>query len=405
MKILVLNCGSSSIKYQFFDMNADSSEVLAKGGVEKVGLKGSFLKHIKSSGEQVLLEGEILDHETGIDYILGVLTSEKHGCIKELEEIDAVGHRVVHGGETFNSSVFITDEVIAEMEKCIELAPLHNPPNLKGIRAISSLLSHVPQVGVFDTAFHQTMPMHVYMYAIPYSLYKKYGVRRYGFHGTSHRYVSKRACEVLGVDYKSQKIISCHLGNGASITAIKNGESLDTSMGFTPVEGLMMGTRCGDLDVGAATFIMDKEMIGTRSASTLFNKHSGMLGISNISSDMREIEEAVKKGDAMATLGTNMYTYRIRKYIGSYAAAMGGVDLLIFTGGIGENDTVIRESSLEGLEFIGIELDKEVNGKIRGKEKQISTKNSKVKVIVIPTDEELVIAQDTMEIVDGLMKK
>lgn len=405
MKILVLNCGSSSIKYQLFNMTKDSSEVLAKGGVEKVGLKGSFLKHIKESGEQVLLEGEILDHETGIDYILGVLTSDKHGCIKELEEIDAVGHRVVHGGESFNSSVFITAQVIAEMEKCIELAPLHNPPNLKGIRAISDLLSDVPQVGVFDTAFHQTMPMHAYMYAIPYSLYKKYGVRRYGFHGTSHRYVSKRACEVLGVDYKTQRIISCHMGNGASITAIQNGESVDTSMGFTPLEGLMMGTRCGDLDVGAATFIMDKEMIGTRSASILFNKHSGMLGVTGISSDMREVEDAVKKGDSMAILGTKMYSYRIRKYIGSYAAAMGGLDILIFTGGIGENDALIRADSCEGLDFIGIELDQEVNSKIRGKEMKITKKESKVSVVVIPTDEELVIAQDTMKIVDDLMKK
>ncbi|HLW07557.1 MAG TPA: acetate kinase [Marinilabiliaceae bacterium] len=405
MKILVLNCGSSSIKYQLFNMTKDSSEVMAKGGVEKVGLKGSFLKHVKESGEQVLLEGEILDHETGIDYILGVLTSEKHGCIKELEDIDAVGHRVVHGGESFNSSVFITDAVIAEMEKCIELAPLHNPPNLKGIRAITGLLSHVPQVGVFDTAFHQTMPMHAYMYAIPFSLYKKYGVRRYGFHGTSHRYVSKRACEALGVDYKSQRIISCHLGNGASITAIQNGASIDTSMGFTPLEGLMMGTRCGDLDVGAATFIMDKEMIGTRSASILFNKHSGMLGVTGISSDMREVEDAVKEGNSMAILGTKMYSYRIRKYIGSYAAAMGGVDILIFTGGIGENDVVTRAGACEGLEFIGVDLDQEINSKVRGKEMQISKKESKVAVMVIPTDEELVIAQDTMEIVDGLMKK
>ena len=372
MKILVLNCGSSSIKYQLFNMTKDSSEVLAKGGVEKVGLKGSFLKHIKESGEQVLLEGEILDHETGIDYILGVLTSDKHGCLKELEEIDAVGHRVVHGGESFNSSVFITDKVIAEMEKCIELAPLHNPPNLKGIHAISDLLSDVPQVGVFDTAFHQTMPMHAYMYAIPYSLYKKYGVRRYGFHGTSHRYVSKRACEVLGVDYNTQRIISCHMGNGASITAIQNGESIDTSMGFTPLEGLMMGTRCGDLDVGAATFIMDKEMIGTRSASILFNKHSGMLGVTGISSDMREVEDAIAKGDSMAILGTKMYSYRIRKYIGSYAAAMGGLDILIFTGGIGENDIQVRADSCDGLEFIGIDLDQEVNSKVRGKEMKIS---------------------------------
>jgi acetate kinase len=405
MKILVLNCGSSSIKYQLFDMDDQGSHVAAKGGIEKIGLKGSFLKHTKESGEKVLLEGEILDHETGIDYILGVLTSEKHGCITDLEDIDAVGHRVVHGGEAFNSSVFITGEVIAKMVECIDLAPLHNPPNLKGIQAISDLLPHVPQVAVFDTAFHQTMPMHAYMYAIPYSLYKKYGVRRYGFHGTSHRYVSQRACEILGVDYSKQRIISCHLGNGASVTAIQNGESIDTSMGFTPVEGLMMGTRCGDLDVGAATFIMDKEMIGTRSASVLFNKQSGMLGVTGISSDMREVGDAVKKGNQMAIMAMKMYAYRIRKYIGSYAAAMGGLDILIFTGGIGENDIQTRKNVCEGLQFIGVDVDASKNENSRGEEQVISVDNVKVRVIVVPTNEELVIAQDTMKIVDELIKK
>ncbi len=404
MKILVLNCGSSSIKYQLFLMEEDNWEVLAKGGVEKIGLKGSFLKHEKQNGDKVLLEGEILDHQIGIDYILGILLSERHGCIVDMEEIDAVGHRVVHGGETFNSSVLITDEVISKMEDCIELAPLHNPPNLKGVNAISSLLPNVPQVGVFDTAFHQTMPKHAYMYAIPYSLYKKYGVRRYGFHGTSHRYVSKRACEVLGVDYSKQRIISCHLGNGASIAAIKNGESVDTSMGFTPIEGLMMGTRCGDLDVGALTFIMDKELIGTRSASTLFNKHSGMLGITGISSDMREIEEAVAKGDSMAMLGMEMYTYRIKKYIGSYAAAMGGVDILIFTGGIGENDVTTRKQVCNELDYMGMVLDEAKNEGLRGKEMDISKSGSKVRILVVPTNEELVIAQDTKQIVEALKK-
>lgn len=385
-------------------MEEDNWEVLAKGGVEKIGLKGSFLKHEKQNGDKVLLEGEILDHQIGIDYILGILLSERHGCIVDMEEIDAVGHRVVHGGETFNSSVLITDEVISKMEDCIELAPLHNPPNLKGVNAISSLLPNVPQVGVFDTAFHQTMPKHAYMYAIPYSLYKKYGVRRYGFHGTSHRYVSKRACEVLGVDYTKQRIISCHLGNGASIAAIKNGESVDTSMGFTPIEGLMMGTRCGDLDVGALTFIMDKELIGTRSASTLFNKHSGMLGITGISSDMREIEEAVAKGDSMAMLGMEMYTYRIKKYIGSYAAAMGGVDILIFTGGIGENDVITRKQVCNELDYMGMVLDEAKNDGLRGKEMDVSKSGSKVRILVIPTNEELVIAQDTKQIVEALKK-
>ncbi len=405
MKILVLNCGSSSIKYQLFNMENDSWDVMAKGGVEKVGLKGSFLKHEKANGEKVLLEGEILDHQTGIDYILGVLSSERHGCIASLNEIDSVGHRVVHGGEAFNSSVFITEEVILKMQDCIELAPLHNPPNLRGIEAISSLLPSVPQVGVFDTAFHQTIPSHAFMYGLPYALYKKYGVRRYGFHGTSHRYVSQRACEILGKDYASQKIISCHLGNGASIAAIKNGQSVDTSMGFTPVEGLMMGTRCGDLDVGAVTFIMDKELIGTRSASTLFNKHSGMLGITGISSDMREVEEAAGKGNDLARLGLKMYDYRIKKYIGSYAAAMGGVDVLIFTGGIGENSSVTRAGACEDMEFLGIALDEEKNNQIHGVEAEIEQKNSSVKILVVPTNEELVIARDTKEIVDRLANK
>ncbi|WP_132433200.1 acetate/propionate family kinase [Natronoflexus pectinivorans] len=405
MKILVLNCGSSSIKYQLFFMEGDTWDVMAKGGVEKIGLKGSFLKHEKSNGEKVLLEGEILDHETGIDYILGILLSDLHGCIKEMEEIDAVGHRVVHGGETFNSSVFITDEVISKMEDCIDLAPLHNPPNLKGIRAISSLLPNVPQVGVFDTAFHQTMPKHAYMYAIPFSLYKKYGVRRYGFHGTSHRYVSKRACEALGVDYKKQRIISCHLGNGASVAAIMNGESVDTSMGFTPLEGLMMGTRCGDLDIGAATYIMDKELIGIQSASILFNKHSGMLGVTGISSDMREIESALEKKDPMAELGMSMYNYRIKKFVGSYAAAMGGVDILIFTGGIGENGDLTRREVCKGLDFMGIILDDEINTGLRGKEMDISKKESKCRIMVVPTNEELVIAVDTKKIVTELVHK
>ena len=405
MKILVLNCGSSSIKYQLFNMDSNNWSVMAKGGVEKVGLKGSFLKHEKENGEKVLLEGEIMDHATGIDYILGVMTSERHGCIKSLEEIDAVGHRVVHGGETFNSSVFITDEVITKMKDCIELAPLHNPPNLKGIFAISSLLPHVPQVGVFDTAFHQTMPKHAYMYAIPNSLYKKYGVRRYGFHGTSHRYVSKRAAEILNEDYANLRIISCHLGNGASIAAIMGGKSIDTSMGFTPLEGLMMGTRSGDLDVGAVTYIMEKEMIGTKSASVLFNKHSGMLGVTGISSDMREIESAIEKGDELAKIGMEMYTYRVKKYIGSYAAAMGGVDVVIFTGGVGENGDDTRASICEGLEFIGVEVDPAKNRKLRGKEAVISKDGAKVKVMVVPTNEELVIAQDTMQIVEELVRK
>ena len=400
MKILVLNCGSSSIKFQFFNMTDHS--VLAKGLVEKIGLNGSQLKLTKENGEKVVFQGEILDHKIGIEYVLGVLTSKKHGCIQDLSEISAVGHRVVHGGESFSNSVLIDEEVVAEMEKCIELAPLHNPPNLKGIEAVTDLIPDVKQVGVFDTAFHQTMPKHAYMYGIPYSLYKKYGVRRYGFHGTSHRYVSKRACELLGVDYNTQKIITCHLGNGASVAAIKNGCSVDTSMGFTPIEGLLMGTRAGDLDIGAVLYLMEKENIGTESASALFNKHSGMLGITNISSDARDIENAaLNDKNELAQLAMNMYDYRVKKYIGSYTAAMNGCDILVFTGGIGENGDLTRKGICKELNWLGFEIDDELNNGLRGKEKVISTAGSKVKIMVVPTDEELMIALDTQQIVEG----
>ncbi len=401
MKILVLNCGSSSIKYQLFSMA--NRMVIAKGGIEKLGMKGSFLKHVRQDGQVVVFEGEILDHKIGVEFILGVLTSEKHGCLKGLEELDAVGHRVVHGGERFNESVFLTEEVLAEVTKCIDIAPLHNPPNLKGIRAMEELIPGILQVGVFDTAFHQTMEPKAYMYGIPYTLYKKYGIRRYGFHGTSHRYVTKRACELLGVDYNTQKIISCHLGNGASVAAIKNGKSFDTSMGFTPIEGLMMGTRCGDLDVGAVHYIMEKEEIGLRSASTLFNKHAGILGVSGVSSDMREVEMAKSKGNERATLALDMYNYKVKKYIGSYIAAMGGLDILILTGGIGENADTTREGVCCDLEFLGISLNYNKNKGFRS-EGIISTADSKVKILVVPTDEELMIAIDTEQIVSDRNK-
>lgn len=401
MKILVLNCGSSSIKYQLFSMTTKS--IIAKGGIEKLGMKGSFMKHVRQDGQVVVFEGEIMDHKIGVEYILGVLTSEKHGCLKSLQELDAIGHRVVHGGEHFNASVLLTEEVIAEVTKCIDIAPLHNPPNLKGIRAMEELIPGIPQVGVFDTAFHQTMEPKAYMYGIPYTLYKKYGIRRYGFHGTSHRYVTKRVCDLLGVDYQTQKIISCHLGNGASVAAVKNGKSFDTSMGFTPIEGLMMGTRCGDLDVGVVQYIMDKEEIGIKSANTLFNKHAGMLGISGISSDMREIEMASAGGNERATLALEMYNYRVKKYIGAYTAAMGGLDILIMTGGIGENADTTREGICGDLDFMGISLDHEKNKGFRS-EGIISTPDSKVKIVVVPTDEELVIALDTEEIVFGHKK-
>ncbi len=382
----------------------DDRKVIAKGGIEKLGMKGSFLKHKQESGRQIVFEGEILDHKSGIEYILGVLTSEKYGCLKKLNEIDAVGHRVVHGGEYFSSSEFITGEVIDALEKCAILAPLHNPPNIKGIEAMEELIPGIPQVGVFDTAFHQTMEPVAYMYGIPYVLYKKYGIRRYGFHGTSHRYVTRRACDILGRDYSTQKIISCHLGNGASVAAVKNGKSIDTSMGFTPVEGLIMGTRAGDLDVGAVTYIMEKEEIGLKTANVLFNKHSGMLGLTGISSDMREIEEAAEEGNERAKLALDMYDYKIKKYIGSYMAAMGGLDILIFTGGIGENADTTRYGILKDMEALGLRIDQDKNKGLRGKEQIISQDGAPVTIIVVPTDEELMIALDTEKIVLGKVK-
>jgi len=401
MKIIIINCGSSSIKYQLFDLA--TREILARGQVEKIGLHGSFIRHERNDGDQVTLEGEIVDHQAGIEYMLGLLTSKKRGSLKSFDEIDAVGHRVVHGGEKFHDSMLITQEVIKGVEDCIDLAPLHNPPNLKGIYAIQSLLPKVPQVATFDTAFHQTMPDYAYMYAIPYSLYKKYGLRRYGFHGSSHRYVAKRACEILGKKAEDLKLITCHLGNGASMTAIKGGRSVDTSMGLTPVEGLIMGTRTGDLDLGVLIYIMQKEEIGLNAINTLINKHSGMLGVTGVSSDMREIEtEACEKKNERAILGLSMYHYRIKKYIGSYMAALGGADAIVFTGGIGENATRSRQEFCKGLEYMGIELDQVKNKAARGKEAIISKDSSRVKLMVIPTNEELVIAEDTARIIKEL---
>jgi acetate kinase len=397
MKILVLNCGSSSIKYKLFDMT--SKEVMAQGGIEKVGLKGSFLKFTMPNGEKVQLDKDIPEHTVGIEFILNTLVDAKYGCIKSLDEINAVGHRVVHGGEKFNSSVLITKEVIDMIVACIDIAPLHNPANLKGIDAISKILPKVPQVGVFDTAFHQTMPQYAYMYALPYEQYEQYGIRRYGFHGTSHRYVSKRAAEFLGVDYNKTKMITAHIGNGGSITAIENGKSIDTSMGMTPVEGLMMGTRAGDLDLGVVSFLMEKEKLTAKTFADLVNKKSGLLGISGVSSDMRDLEAAIEAGNQRAELAVEMFDYHVKKYIGSYAAALNGVDVLVFTGGIGENDVNVRREVCHGLTYLGVELDEELNNKSRGKEVEISTKNSKVRVVVIPTDEELTIASDTLEIV------
>ncbi len=395
MKVLVLNCGSSSIKYKLFDM--DHKAVIAQGGIEKIGLKDSFLKLTLPNGEKKILEKDIPEHTAGVEFILQTLTGAEYGVVKSMDEIDAVGHRMVHGGEKFSQSVLLTPEVLAAFEACNDLAPLHNPANLKGVHAISAILPNVPQVGVFDTAFHQTMPDYAYMYAVPYELYQKYGVRRYGFHGTSHRYVSKRVCEFLGVDPAGKRIITCHIGNGGSITAIKDGKSVDTSMGLTPLEGLMMGTRSGDIDGGAVTYIMEKEGLDAAGMSNLLNKKSGVLGIFGESSDMRDLESAAAAGNQRALLAERMYFYRMKKYIGSYAAALGGVDIIVFTGGVGENQASARWAACEGLEFMGVKLDAEKN-KVRGEEAVISTDDSQVKVVVIPTDEELMIASDTMDI-------
>ena len=397
MKILVLNCGSSSIKYKLFDMT--TKEVLAQGGIEKIGLVGSFLKLTLPNGEKKILEKDIPEHTAGIEFILNTLVSPEYGAIKSLDEINAVGLRMVHGGERFSESVLLNKEVLDAFIACNDLAPLHNPANLKGVNAVSAILPNVPQVGVFDTAFHQTMPDYAYMYAIPYELYEKYGVRRYGFHGTSHRYVSQRVCEFLGVDPKGKKIITCHIGNGGSISAIKDGKCIDTSMGLTPLEGLVMGTRSGDIDAGAVTFIMEKEGLNATGISNLLNKKSGVLGVSGVSSDMRELEAAVAAGNPKAILAEKMYFYRIKKYIGAYAAALGGVDIILFTGGVGENQANCRSEVCEGLEFMGVKIDLEKN-KVRGEEAIISADDSKVTVAVIPTDEELMIASDTLAILN-----
>ena len=394
MKILVLNCGSSSIKYALYDM--DSKTVMTSGGAERVGLDGAFVKVKLANGEKKQVMHDIPEHTEGVKFIFSLLTDPEIGVIKDLKEIDAVGHRMVHGGEKFNKSVLLTEEVLKVFEECTDLAPLHNPANLKGVRAVQELMPGLPQVGVFDTAFPQTMPKEAYMYAVPYELYEKYGVRRYGFHGTSHRYVSQRVCEFLGVKPEGKKIITCHIGNGASIAAVKDGKCIDTSMGLTPLEGLMMGTRSGDIDGGAITFIQKKLGLDADGMSNLLNKKSGMLGITGISSDMREIDAACEEGNEHAKLAIEMYNYRIRKYIGAYAAAMDGCDIIVFTAGVGENQASMREKVCEGLSFMGVKIDVEKNSGIHGEEAVISTPDSKVTVVVIPTDEELMIATDTM---------
>ncbi|MEW6193727.1 MAG: acetate kinase [Bacteroidota bacterium] len=396
MKVLVLNCGSSSIKYQFID--TANRIALAKGMVERIGMTSAVLTHQPLNKEKIRIVGEILDHSIAIEYVIAVLLSPNHGVIKDKKEIDAVGHRVVHGGETFSGSVLITDQVMNALKENIELAPLHNPPNIKGIQATKEHLPTTPQCGIFDTAFHVKMPPHAYLYGIPYELYKKYKIRRYGFHGTSHRYVSERAAQILGKPIEQLKIITAHLGNGCSMAAVDNGRSVDTTMGFTPLEGLIMGTRSGDMDPSVILYIMAKEGLSLSEANTLLNKHSGLIGISGESSDMREIEEAVAEGNKKAKYAFDVFTYRIKKYVGAYTAAMGGLDALIFTGGIGENSIMVRNDVCANMEFLGIKIDEESNKNVKG-ECVISTADSKVKVMRIPTNEELVIALDTEQIV------
>jgi len=401
MKVLVLNCGSSSIKYQFMDTTL--SVALAKGMVERIGMSSAVLTHQPHDREKIKIVGEILDHTIAIEYVIAVLLSPNHGVIKDKKEIDAVGHRVVHGGETFSGSVLITDQVMKALKDNIELAPLHNPPNIKGIQATKEHLPSTPQVGVFDTSFHIKMPPKAYLYGIPYELYKKYKIRRYGFHGTSHRFVAQRAALLLGKPYEEVKIITAHLGNGCSMAAVDHGHSVDTSMGFTPLEGLLMGTRSGDMDPSVILYIMAKEGLSLSEANTLLNKHSGLIGISGESSDMREIEEALGEGNKKAKMAFDVFTYKIKKYVGAYAAAMGGVDALVFTGGIGENSNLVRKDVCDQMEYMGIEFDEEANNNVKG-ECAISKPNSKVKVFRIPTNEELVIALDTEEIVSEQLK-
>lgn len=394
-KILVLNCGSSSIKYALYNM--DDQSVITSGGIEKIGLPDSFIT-VKLNGEKHKMEKPVREHTEGVQWIFEVLTAGEYAVLNSLEELDAVGHRMVHGGERFNKSVVLTPEVMEVFTACNDLAPLHNPANIKGVNAVTALLPNIPQVGVFDTAFHQTMPDYAYMYALPYELYEKYGVRRYGFHGTSHRYVSQRVCDFLGVENKGKKIITCHIGNGASIAAVKDGKCVDTSMGLTPLEGLVMGTRSGDIDAGAVTFIMDKEGLDTHGISDLLNKKSGLAGISGGLSDFRDILAGIAAGNDKARLAKEIYCYRIKKYIGEYAAAMGGVDIILFTGGAGENQWEVREAATKGLEFMGVKLDEAKNKACRATEAILSSDDSQVTVCCIPTDEELMIALDTLEL-------
>lgn len=402
MKILVVNCGSSSVKYQFIDMNGE--KVLCKGLAERIGIEGGRLVH-RVNNDKHVIERNMKDHEEALKLVLDVLVDPEIGVIKDLSEIDAVGHRVVHGAERFASSVLIDEEVMKALEENVHLAPLHNPPNILGIKAIQKLLPKVPNVGVFDTAFHQSMPKKAYLYALPYELYETHRIRRYGFHGTSHRYVSRRAAEILGRDYYDFKVITCHLGNGASIAAVRHGKSIDTSMGFTPLEGLVMGTRCGDIDPAIVIYLQQNLGMSVEKVYDLLNKKSGILGLTNnLSSDMRDIEDAAYSGNEIAQLALDIYVYRIAKYIGAYAAAMNGVDAIVFTAGVGENSPYVREKVCEYLGFLGVKIDRQLND-VKGLERIISTPDSKVAVLIVPTNEELVIARDTKYIVENKVKE
>jgi acetate kinase len=396
MIILVLNSGSSSVKYRLYQM--DGEQCLAVGGVDRIGDHASVLNHTRHDGHTVKLTGEILDHQTAIEYILAVLLSPNHGVIKDRSEIQAVGHRVVHGGEKFTASALINADVMHQLHECVELAPLHNPHNIKGVTACRALLKDIPQVAVFDTSFHHAMPDYAFIYGLPYIFYKKYSLRRYGFHGTSHRYVSARAAALMGKPLSELKLVTCHLGNGCSSAAVKNGISVDTTMGFTPTEGLLMGTRTGDLDPAALLYIMSRDEIERGEANSLINKHSGLQGISGVSNDMREIEVETTRGNARAELALNVFCYRVKKYIGAYAAAMAGLDGVVFTGGIGENSAEVRKRSIDGLQFIGLELDPDKNA-AKDKSERFIDKGGAVRVMVIPTNEELVIARDTLGLV------
>lgn len=401
MKILVLNCGSSSIKYKLYDM-ADES-VLAQGGAERIGLDEAFVKVTMKDGSKEKLMHDMPSHKEGVKFVLDLLVDPKYGCLKNLDEIDAVGHRIVQGGDLFEKSCIVTPEVEKGIESLIDLAPVHNKGHLAGLRAVDALMPGTPQVTVFDNAFHSTMPPYAYLYAVPYEFYTKWHVRRYGFHGTSHRYVSQRVCDFLGVDIKTQKIITCHIGNGASVAAVKYGKVIDTSMGLTPLAGLMMGSRSGDIDPSAVTYLMQKTGMGPQEMADFLNKQSGVLGITGISSDMREIENADNEGNERAHLALQMYNYRIKKYIGAYAAAMNGVDIIVWTAGVGENQEGVRRDACSGLEYLGVKMDKEHNH-VRSKEQILSADDSKVKVVMIPTDEEIVIARDTRDLVEAQKK-